>query len=467
VPQEKRECPRCRDLEARIEALERQLAEQRRQIGRLTELLEEERRKNRRQAAPFSKGEPKQEPGRPGRKPGGSYGRQAIREIPRRVDERVTVPCPLFCPDCGGAVRLEGKATQYQIDLPKVCATATAFEVHVGRCQGCGRRVQGRDRRQVSDALGMGRVHFGANVVSWAGCLNKTLGLSYGKIQRLFSDMFGLELERSTLTRALGRLAQKAEPTYEELKRQLRESLEIYPDETGWRQGGHPAWLHTATSRDTTVYLIARGRGFAEAAELIGGDFDGVIGSDGWAPYWKFPQAAHQTCNAHLLRRCNQMLETATGGARRFPAAVKSLLKKGLALRDRLAEGQISEHGLTIARGRLERDLDRLLSGRPMPHPDNQRLANHLRHSRHDILFYLYYPHVEATNWPAEQAIRPAVVNRKNSGGNRTARGSRTQAVLMSLLRTCQLRNVSPLKTLSQILRDPIPRARLPLAHPT
>lgn len=462
MQEETRECPRCRDLEARIAQLERQLSEQQRQIERLTRLLEEERRKNRRQAAPFSKGEPKAEPRKPGRKAGRLYGRQAAREIPRRIDERVAVECPLLCPDCGDSVRLEGRGTQYQIDLPKVSATTTAFEVQFGRCQGCGRRVQGRDRRQVSDALGVGRIHFGANVVSRAAFLNKALGLSYGKMEQVFKDMFGLDVDRSTLTRALSRLARKAEPTYEEIKRRMRQSMEIYPDETGWRVGGRPAWLHAAATPEETAYLIGWGRGYEEARELIGEDFDGVIGSDGWAPYWRFPNATHQTCNAHLLRRCNEMLETATRGARRFPTAVKRLLKRGILLRHRRSEGEISQRGLAIARGSLESELDRLLASRSMTDPGNRRLAKHLRRSRNDIFFYLYYPHVEATNWPAEQAIRPAVVNRKNSGGNRTARGARMQAVLMSLLRTYHLRHIPPVKPLSQILHDPVPRSRLP-----
>jgi hypothetical protein len=32
---------------------------------------------------------------------------------------------------------------------------------------------------------------------------------------------------------------------------------------------------------------------------------------------------------------------------------------------------------------------------------------------REEILTFLYEPDIEATNWPAEQAVRPLVVNRK------------------------------------------------------
>ena len=57
---------------------------------------------------------------------------------------------------------------------------------------------------------------------------------------------------------------------------------------------------------------------------------------DGWAPYRKLPQATHQTCVAHLLRR-HLLLETAQRGAARFPHAVRRLLLRTLALRERPA----------------------------------------------------------------------------------------------------------------------------------
>jgi len=64
---------------------------------------------------------------------------------------------------------------------------------------------------------------------------------------------------------------------------------------------------------------------------------------------------------------------------------------------------------------------------------------------------------IEATNWPAEQAIRSAVVNRKSCGGNRTAQGAKAQAVLMSLLRTGQQHGLNLLSVVGAILRSPQP----------
>jgi transposase len=81
--------------------LERDVAELRAQVGRLTRLLEEQRRSGKRQAAPFAKGPPKPEPKKPGRKPGKNYGTKAHRQPPEQIDERAYSPKAAIGSTCG------------------------------------------------------------------------------------------------------------------------------------------------------------------------------------------------------------------------------------------------------------------------------------------------------------------------------------------------------------------------------
>lgn len=429
---------------------------QQRRIEELERRMDEQQRRGKRQAAPFSKGEPKAKPRRPGRKPGAQYGRRAVREVPERIDETIEVGCPVYCPDCHGPVSLESKARQYQVDLPPVRPRTIEFVLHRGRCEHCGRRVQGRHPRQVSDAVRVGQVHFGPGVVGLAAHLQKVGGLSYGKIANLLADWMGLSVARSTLCRALARLAKKARPTYEGLVERIRGSPVVYPDETGWRVGGRSTWLWAVTNKRETVYAIHPGRGYVEAASILGEEFAGYLVADGWAPYRCFEHATMQTCLAHLLRRCHEMLETATRGAVRFPRQVQAHLQHALVLRDRRDAGEIGQHGLKIAKGRLQASLGRTIRGR-FTNPDNGRLARHLLRYENALFVFLDHPGMEATNWPSEHAIRPAVVNRKSAGGNRSNRGAETQAVLMSLLRTAHQKDLDPRSLFTAILRAPSP----------
>src|ERR1019366_1624679 len=90
---------------------------------------------------------------------------------------------------------------------------------------------------------------------------------------------------------------------------------------------------------------------------------------------------------------------------------------------------------------------------------ENQRLAHHLLRERDAVFPFLYCPGLEATNWRAEQAIRPMVVTRKVWGGNRTARGANTQGVLLSLFQTCRQQHRPNQPVLQQLLCSPHPIA--------
>ena len=445
---------RIAELEARVVQLEAQVA-------KLTQLLEQAQRTSRRQAAPFSKGEPKPNPKPPGRKPGPDYGTPAFRAAPRpgQIDEVHEAALPARCPACGGAVQETHLACQDQVEIPRR-PIYRKFNVHVGACTRCGRRVQGRHPLQTSDALGAAASQLGPDLQATLVQLNKDAGLSHGKIQRLMQTLFGIELSRSGSVQAMMRAARRCRPIYQALVRAMPQQKTITPDETGWRIGGRLAWLHVFVARRITCYVIDRRRGLEVAGSVLGCAYAGGLTHDGWAPYDRFWRAIHQTCLAHLLRRCAELLAVASPGAVRFPRQVQALLQDALELRDRRAAGQVSPHGLAVARGRLEKRRDRLLKW-TRANPANERLAKHLDKHRDQLFAFLHHPGLDATNYRAEQALRPAVVNRKVWGGSRTPAGAEAQSILMSVLRTCAQQHREALNFVSHTLRGQHPRLLL------
>lgn len=149
-------------------------------------------------------------------------------------------------------------------------------------------------------------------------------------------------------------------------------------------------------------------------------------------------------------------------GAARFPLAIQGLLQQGLAARDRFDEGEIPRHGLRVVAGRLRAQLGRVAGGH-FTHDGNRRLANFLRNHLCEVFAYLRDPGMAATNYRGEQSIRPAVVNRKVWGGNRTWLGAWAQSVVTSVIATCLLRGIDPLAFCTEALTSPSP---LLLAQP-
>jgi transposase len=444
-----------KELERRVESLERQLEGALAENERLRKQLEEALRANKRSAAPFSKGTPKSEPKPPGRKPGSAYGQRATRPIPKRVDEQIHVPLPRRCQHCHGPIILKSTQPQYQEDIVRT-TVIRRFDVEVGTCACCGRQAQGRHPLQTSDSLRVGEVQVGPEALSMAAVLNKELGLSHERTARVLELGYGLKWSRSGVCRALERLGNLAAPTYQQLQSALRQSPVVWLDDTGWRVGARPQNLRVLLSEQVTVYVIEPHRGYAEAAAILGEDYDGFLVHDGARCFYGFEQAFHQSCLEHLIRRCREMIQIASPAAAQFPLAVKTLLQHGLRLRDRYQEGSLSPHGLAVATGRLEAQLDRWLD-RHFRGPANQRLAKHLRHEQPHLFTFLHCHGLDATNNFAERAIRLMALVRKTWGGNRTANGARTHQILASVLRTCWQQGKSAFADLVKLLRSTRP----------
>lgn len=448
-----------RRLRARVEELERTVRRLQEQVQVLTQALEEARRAGKRQAAPFGKQKRTEKPQKPGRKAGKDYGQHARRVPPEDapIQEEHQAPLPPECPKCGSPQLDEDQPPAEQFQTEIVCHTVRRrVVIHRGHCRQCGAAVQGRHALQTSAATGAAGEQLGPKAHALMGLLNKRLGLSHGKIAGLFEKVFGLKISRSTSARSALRTARRLEAAHEQIRNDIRAAEEVTPDETGWRVGGGKAWLHAFATADAVCYEIDATRSGQVAERLLGPDWSGRLVHDGWSVYDRFTAAIHQQCTAHLLRRCQELLELARRGAVRFPRAVKGLLQQGLAVRDRFAAGEISLHGLRVAAGRLTARLERLVAGQ-ITHEGNRRLANFLSKHLHEVFAYLRHPGMSATNYCGEQAIRPAVVNRKVWGGNRTWPGAEAQSVLMSVIGTCILRAINPLDFLIEALTSPTP----------
>jgi len=341
--------------QARRQQLEKENERLQEENRKLRRELDAAQRAARRQAAPFSRGQPKSHPKAPGRKAGAAHGPHYCRPVPDHIDDEVQVAAPAWCPDCGGPLTLERVETQYQEEIVR-SMRVRRFHIPICRCERCDKRVPGRHPRQTSDALGAAAVQVGPEAVTLGVLMNKSLGLPHADAAVILQHGFGLSMSRGGICRAIQRVARKAEATWHALRDAARRSALAHMDETGWRVEAQLRWLWAVVAEQVTFCEILPGRGFAEATAILGADYAGWLVHDGLQIYYKFLKAAHQSCAAHLIRRCRDLAAVASDAAAGFPLAVKQLLEEGLALRDRFLEQKISLHGLWTATGRLEAD---------------------------------------------------------------------------------------------------------------
>jgi transposase len=436
-------------LRAQVAALELQVAE-------LKAQLEQAQRAGRRQAAPFRRRKRKDNPKKPGRKPGHP---PANRPVPDHVDEEVDVPLGA-CPDCGGEVDEQGTDEQYSVEVPEVKPRVTKFVNHYGCCKRCGRRVHSRHPDQTSTATGAAGVQVGPRALAIAIDMKERLAVPYRKVTQVLRLCFGLEVSAGGLSRAAKRITRRCEPTYEALLDYLRKSAVVHGDETGWHiaNASKKAWLWVfATPEGVTIYAIRLSRGGDVPSAILGETFEGRLVVDGWVVYRSLGYPLAQ-CNAHLLRRCAELLEVQQAEAVEFPQQVKQLLQQAIHLGHgrELILDVWGERFWEQAVHDMEEQLTKLLEAVPAD-PDNRRFRNHLLAHREEVLVFLHDPAVAPTNSLAEREIRPAVVVRKISAGNRTDAGAHVHEVLASLMRTAERGGVRITDLLPDVLRSPGP----------
>jgi transposase len=388
-------------------------------------------------------------------------GTQAThRDRPRKVDREFDVPAG-DCPCCRCAVENIEVHQQFQTDLPPITPVTTQFNVEVGTCPQCGKRVQGRHPEQISDALGAAGNIIGPNAQTMAAQLKHHAGLSYAKITDFLNGYFELKTVASTFVRAGQRLARRAEPSFELLKSQLRLEHVVHADETGWRIGDLSDWLWVFSSQRITIYQAGGGRGHDVPLEMLGQEFGGILVSDGLASYNPLPYLKGR-CLGHILARIRKLEAAVPSRYLINLQTLKCLLKEAIDLWRR--EEVLTVLGYDRRVKELENRLDDWIKlNKPSRQAELARLASHLQKHRPEWLMCLYDPLVPPTNNHAERMIRPAVITRKLGGCNKTSAGAKVHSVLASLLVSCRQQGKRFLDFAHRLFHaaDPVP---IPLA---
>ena len=422
------DCPGCRDLLSHLRGLEEALAQQGQLLASLQQQVEELKQQAHRQAAPFRTPEAKRKDkkDKPGRKSGHP---PSYRPPPPTVDEVAEVPLP-DCPHCHGPLTKLRPITQVIEDIPRVVVRRLHLTTYRGHCAQCG-TVQSTHPEQVSTATGAASTHLGRNALALAADLNKHFGLPMRKTCAILDEHFGLRVSPGGLSQALDRIADKLQTPFAEIVQALRQSLAVHADETGWWLGGESAWLWTFATMLCTLYVIGN-RSQAMIRTVLGDDFLGVLVSDCLASYDPHPGPKSKCC-AHHLKAISEAQEQAPGSE--YLKDLRYFLKGAMLWSELRVELDPAEYWPMVAH--LNRRADELLAAVPS-HPAEIRIGNRLRKQRAHLLTFLDLEGVDATNNLAERQLRPAVIARKLSAGNKTERGKTTYETLTSLAVTCR-----------------------------
>lgn len=412
------------------DALRAELVQKNQCLAQLEQKLEERTRQAFRQAAPFrlSESRRKGSPRRPGR-PKGHRG--SCRPRPARIDQHLKVPLE-HCPECQGPVQQVRDLKQYIEDIPPVQPVNIELITQEGYCPCCDREVRSTHPLQVSLAEGAAGVQLGPNALAVAVELNKVKGLSMRKTCATLQALFGLKLSPGGLAQALARVAGKMKGSYEQLIEKLRLASVVHSDETSWWVGGPGYWLWVFTNADTTVYVVDASRGRQVVQEVLGADFPGVLVSDCLAVYDDATPVQHK-CYSHHLVAVKEARQEHPQQGEGYLLEVRALLHTAMYFKALEADAASPRYQQCVER--LEQRASQLLDP-PRSQPQEEQVRKRLCKQRDHLFTFLKHLPVEATNNRAERQLRPAVIARKISCGNKTQKGASTWQILASLAAT-------------------------------
>lgn len=248
-------------------------------------------------------------------------------------------------------------------------------------------------------------------------------------IPDVLETLFGLHISTGEVIHILDQVARTFGPYYDQLVEQVREAPARYIDETSWRINGDTAYLWGFVSQGMALYRIASSRSHEVPLDVLGTDHAGVDVHDRFSAYKTLARKTshlQQDCWAHIITNAEELAHFYGDEGDHIYQVVKQIYQDAKAYGHHGTDDDIESL--------YHRMADRLT--RPYTSHHCHRFVMNLLKEKDNLFEFVKNPQVDGTNNAAERALRPPVIARKISGGNRSVKGAKTYEVLLSVVQT-------------------------------
>ena len=395
---------------------------------------------------------PPEQPGVEPKKRGAPKGHEGwFRAKPEHIDETIQVTLDR-CSECGSKdiVRCKEVEEHLQEDIVMPAVKVTLYQRYHYKCRRCQKVVRGKGADELPGS------YIGPKAKALATWLKYCIKISDRDLQRLFAKLFNLKIVVGSVFGFKNQMRRACLGVYQEIRQKVKRSRSIHGDETGWRIDGDNAWLWGFVNKFVALCHIDRSRGRKVLQDILGNIYPGILIADFLAVYNKLPARAKQRCLVHLLRELKKILTSVDleAGVRRYCERLKDLLQRALALREDQRKKRCSRKSFLKRRKALERELQDFTIANPAL-PTVQRLAKRITRHKDELFTFLHHPSIDPDNNRAERHLRPNVLLRKLTFGNRSESGVLNHNVLMSVLQTASLHKQDGWEILHQIITLP------------
>jgi transposase len=380
-----------------------------------------------------------------GKKPGGQPGHEGTTlEMVEKPDE-IIKHIPQFCTCCGrdiSQIPAELVDSRQEVVLPVIKPIFIEHQAFQRTCT-CGNTVIADFPSGITPGIS-----YGENVETLAAYLSARQFVPFHRLAEMFRYVFNTPISEGALVKAINRVAEKAIPAYELIRKRVETADVNGGDETGMKINGKKGWFWTLQGKLFTFIIASLNRGAETLYQHFPKGFAfSVLVHDCWRCYFKIAAVAHQICLAHLLREFNHINDCYK---LKWASDFKQLLVETMAYKKTLLPEDY--HKTLDQRTVFEQRLDILLQEHiKKKYPLAISLQNRLVKYRNHIFTFLYFHPVPPDNNGSERAIRNVKVKQKISGQFKSFSGAENFAILRSVIDTAIKNNLNPLHSLSEI----------------
>jgi transposase/uncharacterized coiled-coil protein SlyX len=389
--------------------------------------------------------------------------RHRPRDLPRERVEVDLTDAEKTCPCCGAARVRIGADVSERLDYRPACLFYREIVRPTYVCRSCerqGQNIQAAQAPLPPEPLPRGTVAAGllAHVVVSKWFDHLPLYRLEGILGRL-----GWDVSRSTLCDQMLACAGVLTPLYERMCQRVRQSFALHADDTPIpllhpRRTAH-AWVYVGDAEHPfTVFDLTDGRQQAFPATFLAG-YRGYIHADGYAGYNPLYAAGaiHVGCWMHARRYFFEAKESDPARAHEALARVRGLYAVEADAKDQnLADADLAAHRREHAGPLLRSFADWLAEEVPRALPKSKigEAIGYAANQWPTLTRYIEDGRLTIDNAPAEQAIRPLAVGRRNWLHIAGDGGLRSAAVLLSVAASAKRHGVNAWTYVKHLLTE-------------
>jgi transposase len=437
-------CANCQRLQAEVDALCAELEALRAVVAQLQRQLAAARKDSSNSSKPPSSDivkppKPTPPPGQPRRKPGGQPGHASHQRVPFPPEMLASAPTDYLldaCPSCGGHLLVTDAAepiVAQRVEIAAVPLEIHEHRSHPGWCPYCRKECFAPFPISIERG-GLA----GPRLTTVIAYLKGACHASYSTIRKFVRDVIGLTISRGQLAKIVGKVSRALERPYEELLGDLPDQAVLNVDETGHKHSGQRYWTWCFRAGLYTLFKIDPTRSGDVLIEVLGTEFDGVLGCDYFSAYRRYHRefgVVLQFCLAHLIRDVKYLATLPDARDRAYGEGLREALRDLFAVIHRRDEWTEREFRRRLGAARDE-VLRRGTSSVPTTRAATN-LAKRLEAHGASYFRFITEPGVEPTNNLAEQAIRFVVIDRLITQGTRSEKGNRWCERIWTVIATC------------------------------